>query len=346
MAKDEKKPDGYQKITGDIKAGRIGSLYVFYGEENTLRDHVMGQIKKQLVNESFAEFNYRRFQGPAVDPDALAVAIDAIPMMAERSLIEVWDYPFWKDSEAQRERMAAILSDVPDYCCLIFVYDQEEFGPDRRMKVVSALLRHGEEVEFRVRTQDVLLKWIRRQFRELDRDIDVSNSEYLMFLCGTLMSTLRQEISKIAHYAREPIVTREDIDAVATPTVEAIVFHLTDALSERDLNRAASVLAGLTEQKREEPINLLGLIGGSVRNLYLASLMQEQGRTAEDLQKALNYRSAYPARKLMNCARKLTPDRCMRNVRLCAEADLAMKQVGADRLLLLEQLIVRLCGRA
>ena len=346
MAVRKEETSGYARLRSEIKENRIGSLYIFYGEESWLRDRCLAQLKKQLVNQAFEEFSYRRFLGPQVDLDDLAAAIDSIPMMSERSLIELRDYDFWRAAEKQRERFAALLADVPDYCCLVLVFDQVEYRPDRRMKkLAEAVARCAVEVEFRTQEQGWLLKWIRRSFRELDRDIDVQNSEYLMFLCGNLTGTLRNEIAKIASYARETLVTREDIDAVATPTTEAVVFELTDALSEGNLDRSVQVLADLLNKKDGEPIRLLSIIGGTMRSLYLARLALDSGASETDLQKMLGYRSSYPARKLMRSASRLSAEQCMRQVRLCGEADYEMKQTGADKQGLLEQLLVRLCGR-
>ena len=44
-------------------------------------------------------------------------------MMAERTLIVVTDWDIYKLNEDQRERFIALLEDLPEYCCIVFVYD-------------------------------------------------------------------------------------------------------------------------------------------------------------------------------------------------------------------------------
>ena len=52
----------------------------------------------------------------------------------------------------------------------------------------------------------------------------------MIFLCGDLMTNLIGEIEKIGAYAKGGRITREDINAVATPQLDAVVFRMTDAI--------------------------------------------------------------------------------------------------------------------
>lgn len=52
----------------------------------------------------------------------------------------------------------------------------------------------------------------------MDHDIGTEDAKYLIFLCGDLMNNLISEIGKIGSYAAHHRVTRQDIDAVATPS--------------------------------------------------------------------------------------------------------------------------------
>ena len=52
--------------------------------------------------------------------DALSDSVENLPMMAERSLIRVDDVDLFKLGEKDRERLIALLGDLPPYCCLVF----------------------------------------------------------------------------------------------------------------------------------------------------------------------------------------------------------------------------------
>lgn len=103
------------------------------------------------------------------------------------------------------------------------------------MKKLSGVIRDkGAEVAFVRQGQSDLVDWIVRRFRALGHDIDTADAQYLIFLCGDLMNGLISEIGKIGAYAQNRRVTRQDIDAVAIPVIDAVVFQMTDALHRKE----------------------------------------------------------------------------------------------------------------
>ena len=86
MAERKTPNKGYQKLKSDLSAGNIGQVYIFYGEESYLREYYLGEIKKKLVPAGFEEFNYHRLSGKTLTMQELNEAVEAMPMMAERTL--------------------------------------------------------------------------------------------------------------------------------------------------------------------------------------------------------------------------------------------------------------------
>ncbi|HIY16789.1 MAG TPA: DNA polymerase III subunit delta, partial [Candidatus Intestinimonas stercorigallinarum] len=241
--------------------------------------------------------------------------------------------------------MAALFADLPEYVCLVFVYDLIEYKPDARTKLAAAIKANGTAVKFTRQEQGDLVDWIRRRFKALDHDIDSELARYLIFLCGDLMTGLISEIGKIGAYARHRAVTRADIDAVAIPQLDAVVFQLTDAITAGDFDKAVSVLSDLLHMG-EPPIKLLSVLGRQLRQLYSARLAMEERKGTGYLVELWGMRSAYPAQKLLDAARRFDRSWCRWAVVQAAETDLKMKsQVGADGEELLIDLILRLANR-
>ena len=134
MAERKTPNKGYQKLKSDLSAGNIGQVYIFYGEESYLREYYLGEIKKKLVPAGFEEFNYHRLSGKTLTMQELNEAVEAMPMMAERTLIVVTDCDLFKLPEEQRTALIALLNDFPPYCCLVFVYDLIEYKPSKTYK--------------------------------------------------------------------------------------------------------------------------------------------------------------------------------------------------------------------
>lgn len=336
--------EAYTKLKKDISAGTLGRLYIFCGEEAYLRDYYLGQMKAKLLPAGMEEFNYHTFSGKETDLHALAGAVDALPMMSERTLITVTDYDLYKAPADARENLTAMFSNLPDYCCLVFIYDVIEYKPDARTKLAASLKEHGSVVRFQRQGQSDLVDWIRRRFRALDHDIDTQDAQYLIFLCGDLMNGLISEIGKIGTYAKGRRVTREDIDAVAIPQLDAVVFQMTDAIAGGNFDRAASILGDLLRMQ-ETPIMLLAVMGKQLRQLYSARLAMEQRKGAAWVAQLWGMRSSYPAEKLMDSARRFSLPWCRRAVIRCAETDLAMKSVtGGDAREMIISLLLELAN--
>ena len=329
MAERKTPNKGYQKLKSDLSAGNIGQVYIFYGEESYLREYYLGEIKKKLVPAGFEEFNYHRLSGKTLTMQELNEAVEAMPMMAERTLIVVTDCDLYKLGEEQRTRLIALLDDFPEYCCLIFVYDLVEYKPNKTYKKIYAALSD----------------WIARRFRATGHDIDARTAEHLMFTCGSLMTGLVPEIEKIGAYAKGRAVTVEDINAVADPVLDAVVFDMTSAVTKGDYDRASELLGQLLK-KQEEPIMILGVISKELRRLYTARLALDSGKDKLWLMDLWNMRSDYPARLLLDAARKTTHEWCARSLALCQKLDRRMKsEKGIDREGELKLLLMQLAQR-
>ena len=113
------------------------------------------------------------------------------------------------------------------------------------------------------------------------------------------------EIEKIGAYAKGKNITTDDINAVADPVLDAVVFDMTSAVTKGDYDRASELLGQLLK-KQEEPIMILGVISKELRRLYTARLALDSGKDKLWLMDLWNMRSDYPARLLLDAARKTT----------------------------------------
>ncbi|MDE7246201.1 MAG: DNA polymerase III subunit delta [Oscillospiraceae bacterium] len=336
----KKKPEtaAYQKMQADLKAGTLGTVYIFYGEESYLREYYVAEIKKSLTAGSEA-FNFHKLEGKGLTVQALTETVEAMPMMSERTMVQVVDWDLFKLSEEQRTAFIALLEDFPAYCCLVLVYGQTEYSPNKKYKkLYGALEKHAQAVKFAEQSQDELRKWAARRFRAAGHTIDGPTVEHLLFTCGSLMNSLIPEIEKISAFAKQERITKADIDAVAAPVLEAQVFDLTRAAVQGNYNQAAGVLGSLLKMQ-EEPVMLLALLGKELRRLYTARVALDTGKDKFWLMEQWNIRYEFVARQLLDNARKVSQTWCANAVRRCYEVDLRMKSVngvnGAEELKLL-----------
>lgn len=341
----QKKTDNapMKALKQDLKNGTAGRLYVFHGEETYLREYYLAELKKKLLPEGLETFNLHTIAGKDCSVQLLAQTVDCLPMMSERTVIVVTDYDLFGGSADSREDIMALFADLPDYCCLVFVYDLLPYKPDARTKMAAALKTHGSVVAFHRQEQGDLVDWIARRFKATGHSIGTEEARYLLFLCGDLMNNLISEIGKISAYARHPRITREDIDAVAIPIVDAVVFQMTDAIARGDFDKAASVMSDLLGSQ-ESPIMILSVVGKYFRQLYTARLARDNGKSTAWLMEQWGMKNSWPAEKLMDAARRYSLPWCRNAVTRCAETDLAMKSYGGDERDLLVSLVLELAN--
>lgn len=349
MAYTKKAPkanEEFQKLKGDLSGGTPGNAYIFYGEESYLREYYLRELRRVLIPAGFEEFNYHCLEGRDLTVQALTEMAEAMPMMAERTLLVVTDFDFFKLAEEQREKLIALFEDVPPYCCMVFVYDTVAYKPNRTMKkLCKAIADSVQTVEFRQAEDSDLVTWITRRLKALDKEISRQTAEYLIFLCGGLMTGLVPEITKIGTYAKGREITQADIDAVADPVLSAEVFKLSSAVAQGNHDTAARILGDLLKMQTE-PILILAALGSELRRLYTARMAIDTGKDKYWLMELWEMKSDYPAKLLLAAAKKTTADWCADAVKLCQVLDRRMKsEKGVDPVGELKLLLVQLGAR-
>ena len=240
--------------------------------------------------------------------------------------------------------MAAVFSDLPDYCTVVLVYETVEFKPDRRMKKLAAALDRAELVEFKTPTERELAGWIARHFKSHGKSISYPNCQLLIRMTGGDMTTLASEIEKVAAFAGGDEITKAEIEAVVEPVLEAAVFDLSDAIAAGRYDLALQQLETLLHLQ-QEPIPLLGAISSQMRRILTAKTLLRAGQGVKDLMTLCGIPS-YPAQKTMDFARRLSQPFIDRAVLLCLETDEKLKTSYDEPERLLELLVLELAQEA
>ena len=340
----DEKPNGFQLLKQQIKNKDLGRLYFFHGEESFLQNHYLGQLRKQLLDELTESFNYHRFTNETFDIRDFADAVENLPMMAESTLVQVDDIDIFKMNEADRTRMTEILSDIPDYCTVVFAYETVNYKPDKRLKKLWEAVSAGLDVEFAKQDQRDLIAWVTRHFAAQKKNISTDLCAYLIDITGGTMTALAGEIQKICAYSGADHIRRSDIDAVTEPVLDAVVFQMTDLLSAGRYGDALLKLQQLLKMQ-QEPLAILGAVGNHFRRIGTARTLLDHGRNAAELQRLCGIPD-FAARKTMEAARRFKPEFCAKAAELVLEADYKMKTSFDDSERLLELLILQLAQEA
>ena len=345
MAKKQATGDNLQELKAAIRNKDLGRLYIFHGEEIFLLNHYFEQMKKLLLDDLTESFNFHRLNNESFDIQSFVDGVENFPMMAEHTLVHVDEIDLFKLPEGDRNKIGEILSDIPDWCTVVFTYETVQWKPDKRLKKLwEAIDKNATIVEFAKQGQRELISWVSRHFLARGKRISNELCAYLIDITGGTMTALAGEIDKICAYSGADEIVRADIDAVTEPVLDAVVFQMTDLLGEGKYGPALQKLQTLLKMQ-QEPLAILGAVGGHFRRLSTARTLLDHGRGSGELMKLCGIPD-YPARKTMDAARRFSQDFCRRAAELVLETDYGMKTSFDDPQRLLELLILQLAQEA
>lgn len=334
-----------QRLKNALRDGNPERLYFFHGEETFLLHYYVDKLTKLLVDELTASFNFHKLTSETFTLQLLSDGIENLPMMAEHTMVLVDDVDIFKMDEGSRDKLCELLRDIPDYCTVVFIYETLAWKPDKRLKKLWEIVESkGNVVEFAKQDQRALAAWITRHFAAQKKHISADLCEYLITLTGGTMTALSGEISKICAYSGADTICKSDIDAVTEPVLDAVVFQMTDFLSQGEYGSALMKLDQLLKMQ-QEPIAILGAIGMNFRRISAARILLDSGKTASDLIRLypMGDRAAY---RTMESAKRYPSRICAAAAELILETDWKIKNSFDDKERLLEMLVLQLAQEA
>ncbi len=345
MAKKQEKSSMLSVLKSHIQDRNPERLYFFYGEERFLLQHYLDKLQKVIVDELTESFNFHRLTTESFDIQSFADAVENLPMMAERTMVLVDDIDLFKLAEDERGKMVDILSDIPDYCTVVFTYETVEWKPDKRYaKLYNAISENGYQIEFPKQSQQDLIAWVTRHFAANKKQITPDLCAYLIEITDGTMTALAGEISKICAYSGAERIIKSDIDAVTEPVLDAVVFQMLDALGQGKTGQALKTLNQLLKMQ-EDPLLILGSIGGHYRRMTSAKVLQDHGKSYTELVRIYRV-NEYVAKKNMSQARSYSETFLRRASELVLDTDRGLKTSQDDKERLLELLVIRLAQEA
>jgi len=340
MARKANESQEYKAFIKALSEGTPESLYIFHGEEHYLMERYLEKLRTVLIPDGLDEFNHRRFDR-GVTAAAIIDAVDMLPVFSDRTLIEVHDFDVFKATESEKKQLISLFADIPDYVCLIFIYDTIEFKPDKRLKDVKEILKYAHEVEFALQDGEKITRWVCKHVKEGGKYISPNDAEYLAFITGGQMTALNTEIEKLCSYASAENITRQDIDTCVIPVTDAVAYKMANAVAGGEYSTAAAMLSDLIRM-REPAHKILFSLSMTMRQLLWARLTLDAGKNVRYLMDSYGIRYDFQAKNLMSNAKKLSTEICRKAVLLCSDTALAIN-TGADAEAAMAELVASIC---
>lgn len=329
--------------------GELFGGYLFYGEEEYLKRNSLSEARKSVFPDGADSFNHIRLDAENFSIEALENAIMALPVFAEKKLIEIHSLNLSAMKDKATEELCntlALLEDSQDTVLILYTVPAEfDPGdvkkPTKQFKALSEVLC---PVHFEKQSRDMLAKWVSRHFTHNKIVCNLDMSYALMDRCGTDMFALVSETDKLSAYILSQgrdTLTREDIELLATKTKEIGAFDFSNAILARDTDKAFYILSSYeAEDKSGKEVNLtLGSLISIFRTLCRIAVFAETGMGDRDIARELKI-NEYRCSLYRKALGRRTSSDIERILELCAETDRLLKNGYPNGYALLSRLII------
>ena len=317
-----------------LKSGNLSGAYVFAGEEDYLKRHYLGELRRAvLTDEAFDAFNHAVFDGEELGIAALLDEVKAPPMMSDYKLVE-WHYPdltSLKESELDDLEMLLATRKAEGFAILVFLVGEGAIDFGTPKKPSTFLKRFGKSldiIKFDRSSDQQLAQWIRRHLDSEGVSYTPDLPQALIFRSGHSMQQLKNEIDKLTAYAksRDISLTPSEVALIATPTTECDTFAFSNAILGRDKQAALAALADM-KMRRVDPTVILGMAARVICDLVEVANLSEEGMSFEDIAKTLSM-NAYKLKLYLAAVRNIGRDKAERMLSELSRTDTASKFGG------------------
>ncbi len=228
----------------------MSNLFLFTGEESYLLNEKIKAWKDAFLAKH-GELNLEVLDAKKTPINEIMAAVTAMPFLGDKRLIFIHGLPEKpktrnKDKvskadekrDEQLKKLAKDLDQIPETSVVIFVQSQ----PDKRKSFYKSLIKKAEVKEFNPLAGSSLIQWVQNRLQSSGGSIGYSAAEHLVSLTGPSLWRLSSEIDKLAQHSPGKNIAKELIDNLVVPSIEANIFHLTDALAVKDGKKAIANL--------------------------------------------------------------------------------------------------------
>ena len=346
-----------EALAAEIKKGVLGS-FVFFGEEDYLKNHYRTQIYRSVMEEGMEAFNYFPISfSPAVMTkeeamSRLSDAILALPVMQDKKLIVISDLAPATLSKELFDSLCSILSQAneSDDTVLLLYCRADEIEDDYKTESATffkKLSASAKIVKFDLQPRGKLIAWIKKHFSGEIIRISDEAAEMLAEMCACRMTPLSFEIEKLICYAKyvkkgeSLFIDENDVMKIAVAgSPDEVPFAMLNAAQGWKLADILTVLMTAREQ-REEPIAVLARLSRIYMDMLMVKTAKDAAIPTGEIAKLMKMKEVRITKYLASVAK--VPTEVLENaIRLCYETDKQLKSAPADPWVLLDMLAVNI----
>ena len=319
------------------------NIYVIYGENfEAINDYEKSIAKKYL--KELDEFNYVKINMHENTIETLVYECRSSGLFGNEKVVvaETCNFLLAKPKQIKVEHnVDALMNYLENINAEVVMILKLTDKIDSRKKLIKKIKEVGEVKEFSNFNEKEISEYIVKTVAKHDVRISKVEAEFLVNYTRLDFANIKKELEKLLLYCDEKkTITREDIELLATRSLEYDVFSLTNELFGKNYDKLRVVYNSLV-LKKEEPIFLLSLISGQLRMYYKVKVLLNEHYSQKDIAKELGvhpYRVQLAAQGIRN----YSIDKIMKTLLLAADYDKLLKSSYMDKYLVLDLFINKL----
>ena len=331
----------HQDLVSGIRQGKILPAYLLFGEEEFLLQEAVDLLLAKVVDPAAKDFNCNVVYCRDTPVSDIVNLAQTLPFMSAKRLVIAKDLDALK--AADLEELISYLKDPSPSTCLVLISNQ---GKYEKKSVIAAVESHGAVTRFYALLDREIVAWIEAWARSRGLSMQRDAATYLWQTIGNDLQKIGNELQKVEIFIKErKAITFEDVKTVIGDFREYTSFDLADAVGRKDREKALLILSRLI-QEGEQPVGLLGSIAWNFRRLLQAKSLELAGMGSDEIMKKLRPPVIFhQAAAFKSQMKSYTSDELCGVFDAMLSADKALKSSGLNGRLVLERMILQLCGK-
>lgn len=248
----------FKALKAALESGEFEPVYLFHGADDYLKEEKVRAVVARATDAATRDFNLETLRGAETDAAALATALDALPMLADRRVVVLRDPGALK--KPARERLDRYLKAPSREVLLLLV------APSTA-KAEAALAGHGNvaALDFKPLADADLAKWIDHQARTAcGTTITTDAAALLASYGGNDLALLAGELQKLASYSGGAPIDASAVNAITGVRPGHTLGELLDRAAARDTTGAVALVEEVLSQPKQSAVTLVMALAAQV----------------------------------------------------------------------------------
>jgi len=331
----------YEDIINLIKQDKIYPVYLFYGNENYLKEDISKKLRNRLIDPVYRELNYKVFYGEKLSINEVINDLETLPMISKHKLLIIKEAEkINKNDETKLIDYFNRLSLKNNFSTLIIIY--KESSPNK--KLITAIKKAGVAANFSITEKAKLTLWIKSKFKQSNKKITQEALFYLQSIVGSDLGRLFNEIEKIDIYTKDQkIIEKEDVMITIGGSEAVNIFKVLDSVGDKDIKNAIDGLVKLNQGDLHH-LSIFAMIYRQIKLILQTKLLLTKGFNFKEVEEKLKL-PYFVVEKIIKQSKRYTFKEICKSYELLNIADLEFKDSQKEPRIILEELVMNIINQ-